>query len=157
MSNAEDVSVVDQFGRADGWRRNRGSKIDIDPQSEPRRMSPMDIERDRRKVERAARKRARQLGAVSPTTEPEITDHEKTLFGRPVRIEIDVCIPIADLKRYLNQVRIELTNAIVALEKPGEDPNARRFTAHQRLQMARAIGYQLKQELQLRGKAQTSQ
>jgi hypothetical protein len=155
MSNADDVSVVDTFDRADGWRRNRGSKIDIDP-GEPRRMSPMDIERDKRKVERAARKLSRQLGAISPTVEQEITDHERTLFGRPVRIEIDVCIPIADLKKYLNQVRAELTNAIMALEKPGEDPNSRRFTAHQRLQMARAIGYQLKQELQLRGKAQTS-
>jgi hypothetical protein len=155
MSNADDVSVVDTFDRADGWRRNRGSKIDIDP-GEPRRMSPMDIERDKRKVERAARKLSRQLGAVSPTIEPEITDHERTLYGRPVRIEIDVCIPIADLKKYLNQVRAELTNAIMVLEKPGEDPNSRRFTAHQRLQMARAIGYQLKQELQLRGKAQTS-
>lgn len=119
-------------------------------------VTPMDIERDRRKVERAMAKRSRQMSAVNPIVEEKISDYDRTLFGRPVRIEIDVCIPIDDLRKLLNGVRADLTNAIMALEQSG-DPNSRRFTAHQQLQRARAKAYVLRQDLLLRGKDQTSQ
>lgn len=133
------------------WKRNRGGKVNI----EPKAVSPMDLERDRRKVERAMAKRTRQMGAVNPITEATITEYDKTLFGRPIRIEIDVCIPIDDLLKLLNGVRADITNAMMALERSGP-PNDRRFSAHQQLQRARAKAYVLRQELLLRGKDQTS-
>jgi hypothetical protein len=138
--------------RPSQWRKNRASKVDI----EPKTVSSMDLERDRRKVERAMAKRARQMGAANPVVEERISEYDKTLFGRPVRIEIDVCVPINDLLKLLNGVRADITNAMMVLERSGP-PNDRRFSAHQQLQRARAKAYLLRQELLLRGKDQTSQ
>lgn len=119
-------------------------------------ITTLDIERDRRKVERAMRKRARQVGAVDSRAAPEITEHDRNLFGRPVRIELDVCVPVADLLKLLNGVRADITNAIMALERSGP-VNDRRFTAHRQLCQARAKAYRLRQDLLVRGLAQDSQ
>lgn len=118
-------------------------------------MTTLDIERDRRKVERAMKKRARQLGG-DDATQPDITKPDRDLYGRPVRIEIDVCVPIADLTKLLNSVRADITNAIMALERPGPASD-RRFAAHRQLCQARAKAYVLRQDLRMRGKAQRSQ
>lgn len=118
-------------------------------------MTTLDIERDRRKVERAMKKRARQLGG-DDATQPEITEHDRALYGRPVRIEIDVCVPIGDLTKLLNGVRADLTNAIMALERTGTAGD-RRFAAHRQLCQARAKAYTLRLDLMTRGKVQDSQ
>lgn len=118
-------------------------------------MSTLDVQRDLRKVERAMKKRARQLGADN-ATQPEITEHDRNLYGRPVRVEIDVCVPIGDLTKVLNGIRADITNAIMALERSGPVSD-RRFAAHRQLCQARAKAYALRQDLMLRGKAQASQ
>ena len=146
---SDELTAARPFGS--DWRGNRGSKVVL----ETKTLSPMDVERDRRKVERAMRKRARQMGAVDPIVEEKITEYDQTLFGRPVRVELDVCIPIDDLKKLLNGVRADITNAIMVLEQSGA-PNDRRFTAHQHLQRARAKAYCLRKELLVRGKDQSS-
>jgi hypothetical protein len=46
----------------------------------------------------AMAKRAQQLGKSDPTVE-EITDYDRRRFGMAVRFEVDVCIPLPDLKR----------------------------------------------------------
>jgi hypothetical protein len=145
MSEQDDFTAAKPFGG--NWKRNRGGKVNI----EPKTVSPMDLERDRRKVERAMAKRARQMSAVNPVVEDRISEYDKTLFGRPVRIEIDVCVPIDDLLKLLNGVRADITNAMMILERSGP-PNDRRFSAHQQLQRARAKAYLLRQDLLLRGK-----
>lgn len=136
------------------WRRNRGTKVTLDI-PEPKRVSPMDLDRDRRKVERAMRKRQREMGGDNPTR-PEITNYDRTLFGRPVRIEVDVCIGIDDLRTLLNGIRADLTNAILHLERSG-DPSDRRHAAHMQLSRARARSYALRQDLLTRGKVPPSQ
>lgn len=118
-------------------------------------MTTLDIERERRKVERAMRKKVRQLGG-DDATRPEITEHDRNLYGRPVRIEIDVCVPIGDLTKMLNGIRADITNAIMALERVGTVSD-RRFAAHRQLCQARNKAYTLRQDLMMRGKAQSSQ
>lgn len=115
-------------------------------------MTTLDIERDRRKVERALRKREREVGqSETILMGDQITDSDRDLFGRPVRIEVDVCVPIADLKRLLGGVKADLENAIRVLETTGP-ANDRRFSAHRCLCRARAKAYRLRQDLLTRGK-----
>ena len=101
------------------------------------------------------KKRARQLGG-DDATQPDITEYDRNLYGRPVRIEVDVCVPIGDLTKLLNSIRADITNAIMALERTGTASD-RRFAAHRQLCQARSKAYTLRQDLMLRGKAQDSQ
>lgn len=115
-------------------------------------MTALDIERDRRKVERAMRKREQEVGRSETILMGEkITEDDLDLFGRPVRIEIDVCVPIADLKTLLNGIKADLMNAIKVLELTSP-ANDRRFSAHRCLCRARAKAYRLRQDLLIRGK-----
>jgi hypothetical protein len=79
----------------------------------------------------AMARRAQQLVKSDPTVE-EITDYDRRRFGMAVRFEVDVCIPLPDLKRELNLIRAELTNCIAILERSGSG-NERRKMVHSRL------------------------
>jgi hypothetical protein len=114
-------------------------------------MTTLDIERDRRKVERAMRKKARQMGAIDPTRE-EIPEYDRNLFGRPVRIEVDVCVPLDELRKLLNSIRADVTDALIALEKQGT-PSDRRYAAHRRLCDARGKAYALSLRLKAEGRS----
>lgn len=116
-------------------------------------MTTLDAERDLRKVERALKKREKEIGRSEVIQMGDrITESDRDLFGRPVRIEVDVCVPIADLKTLLNGIRADLGDAIKVLEKTGP-ANDRRFSAHRCLCRARAKAYRLRQDLLIRGKA----
>lgn len=88
----------------------------------------------------AIAKRAMQLGTGNPTTKADdeaVSDYEKRLFGTPVRLEVDVCIPIQQLKQEINSLRAQLTNCLAILEQGGP-PNTRRHMVHSRLCTQRA-------------------
>lgn len=115
-------------------------------------MTTLDAERDLRKVERALKRREREIGRSEVIVMgDQITEADRDLFGRPVRFEVDVCIPIADLKTLLNGIRADLGNAIKILETTGP-ANDRRFSAHRCLCRARAKAFRLRQDLLTRGK-----
>jgi hypothetical protein len=98
----------------------------------------------------AMAKRMQTFGVTQDAADPDtITDYDRALYGRPVRIEIDVCVPIAELRRQLNTVRAELTNAIAELERSGP-ANDRRFSVHRRLCGAKVAVYQSRQEIKRR-------
>jgi hypothetical protein len=85
-----------------------------------------------------------------PPAEAPIAESDKTLYGRPVRMEVDVCVPLADLRKLLIGIRADIADAILMLDRPGT-PHDRRFAAYLKLCSARAKGYQLKKDLKLRG------
>lgn len=112
-------------------------------------MTELEIDRDRRRVERALRRREKELGKGEHVLSDEVDQMGRDLYGRPVRIEIDVCVPLDDLKKMLNSVRADLTNAILMLERSGS-PHDRRFACHRLLTAARAKAYRLRLELEAR-------
>lgn len=102
----------------------------------------------------AMAKRMQTLGVTQAPQDPDtITDYDRALYGRPVRIEIDVTVPIDELRRQLNSVRAGLTNAIIELERAGPAPQ-RRFAVHRLLSMAKVVVFQSRKEIKLRGRAQ---
>lgn len=90
---------------------------------------------DLQKGLQAMAKRAQQFGEKDPTIE-EITPYDRRRFGMAVRFEVDVCIPLPDLKRELNLIRAEMTNCIAILERNGSG-NERRKMVHSRLRDVR--------------------
>jgi hypothetical protein len=102
----------------------------------------------------AMAKRMQTFGVVQSPADPDtITDYDRALYGRPVRIEIDVTVPLAELKRQLNTVRAEMTNAIAELERGDRPAHDRRFSVHRRLCAAKVYVFQSRQEIKLRRKA----
>src|SRR5512139_1415891 len=70
-----------------------------------------------RNVERAAKRRAKALGIESKPQVEEISEYDRnSALGRAVRLEIDVCVPMAELRKNLASVRNEITNALAALD-----------------------------------------
>lgn len=68
-------------------------------------------------VERAAARRRKALGIEPQPAVEELSEVDRnSALGRAVRIEVDVCIPLAELKKNLLSVRNEVTNALAALE-----------------------------------------
>jgi hypothetical protein len=112
-------------------------------------ISAVEIDRDRRRVERALKRREQELGKGEHVLSDEVDQMGRDLYGRPVRIEIDVCVPLDDLKKMLNMVRADLTNAILMLERGGS-PHDRRFACHRLLSAARAKAHRLRLELEAR-------
>lgn len=102
-------------------------------------MSVTDLETGRslRRVERALRQRERILGPSEVVMKDKITESDKNLFGRPVRFEVDVCIPITDLKKDLAEIRRRLADCIAHLETDGTTHD-RRFAVHRILSRVRA-------------------
>lgn len=108
---------------------------------------------DFQRQKEAMAQRMQSFGIVKATPgEDEITDYDRRLYGRPIRIEVDCAIPIPDLKRQLNTIRAELTNALIELEteRPAND---RRFTVHRRLSAAKTYVRQSRDEIKLRSKS----
>ena len=107
--------------------------------------------KDLRKVERAARRREKALGLTpAPPASEDVSDYERnSALGRAVRLEIDVCIPLAELKKNLASVGNEITNALAAFEK---FPSAadKRKAAHWALSRAKAEVYYRKREREMR-------
>jgi hypothetical protein len=91
---------------------------------------------DLQRQEEAIAKRAMQLGSSDPTIE-KITEYDLRLFGTPVRFEIDVTIPIPQLKREINSIRAQLTNCLATLEQ-SSGTNTRRHMVHSKLCALRA-------------------
>ena len=73
--------------------------------------------KDFRKVERAMKRRAKALGIEPEPEATELSEFDRnSALGRAVRLEVDVCIPLAELKKNLLSVRNEVTNALAAME-----------------------------------------
>lgn len=102
-------------------------------------MTDLETQRDLRRVERALKRRQRTLGESETIVmaKEDITSSDRNLFGTPVRYEIDVCIPITDLKRDLNTIRLRLADCIKILEDGGTTHD-RRFAVHRVLSRIRA-------------------
>lgn len=103
----------------------------------------IDLQRERDAMAR----RAAQFKQTDPTVE-QITDYDRRRFGQAVRFEIDVCIPVDDLKHELNMIRAEITNCIAILERKGTG-NERRKMVHSRLSDVRGELRFLRQEREL--------
>ncbi|MFO1080812.1 MAG: hypothetical protein U1E23_09330 [Reyranellaceae bacterium] len=84
----------------------------------------------------AMAKRASIFSKPDPTVE-EITDYDRRRFGQAVRLSIDVCVPLPDLKRDLVTIRAEIGNCLAILEQSGSG-NERRKLVHSRLGDLRA-------------------
>ena len=116
----------------------------------PAEAASIDLQRQRE----AMAKRAQTFGLVQDSPDEDaITEYDRRLYGRPVRIEIDVAVPMAELKRQLNTVRAELTNSILELERTERPANDRRFTVHRRLCAAKTYVRQSRDEIKLRAKS----
>lgn len=102
-------------------------------------MTELETQRDIRRVERAKKRLERAVGSneVIVMAKNEITAYDRDLFGRPVRFEIDVCVPIDHLKTDLNMIQAELRNCIAFLETKGSTHD-RRFGVHRKLSAIRA-------------------
>lgn len=92
----------------------------------------MDLQRQ----EEAIARRAMQLGSNDPTIE-QVTEYDRRLFGTPVRLELDVTIPLPQLKQEINAIRAQLTNCLATLEQDAST-NTRRHMVHSRLCALRA-------------------
>lgn len=103
---------------------------------------------DLRRQEDAIAARAMALGQADPTLE-EITEFDRQTFGTATRFEIDVCVPIADLKREISTIRAELANCLATLEQR-TGGNVRRHMVHSRLVMLRAHLRRERQERKVR-------
>jgi hypothetical protein len=123
--------------------------LDETPSLSPAEAAVIDLQHQRD----AMAKRMQTFGVTQAPADPDtITDYDRALYGRPVRIEIDCTVPIAELRRQLNTVRAELTNAIAELERGGP-AHDRRFSVHRRLCAAKVYVYQSRQDIKLRRKA----
>lgn len=111
-------------------------------------MTDLETQRDLRRVERALKRRQRTLGESETIVmaKNDITDYDRNLFGRPVRFEIDVCVPLDHLKKDISIIRAELTNCLALLEAGGT-AHDRRFGVHRKLSAIRAKLHLRKKEL----------
>src|SRR4029078_11061056 len=105
-----------------------------------------------RRVERALRRRERTLGSSETIVmgKEDITAADRDLFGHPVPCEIHVCIPLTDLKRDLNEIRLRLADCIKILEDGGT-AHDRRFAVHRLLSRMRASLAVRKKERDVKG------
>lgn len=110
-------------------------------------LNDLDVQRNLRSVERALKRRQRTLGDSETIimAKDDITQADRDLFGRPVRFEIDVCIPITDLKRDLAEIRRRMGDCIAILERGGTQHD-RRFSVHRILSRVRATLHRQKKE-----------
>jgi hypothetical protein len=110
-------------------------------------ITELETSRDQRRVERALKRLQNTLGKSETIVmaKDDISDADRDLFGRPVRYEIDVCIPIADLKHDLNEIRLRLADCIKILEGGGTTHD-RRFAVHRTLSRIRATLHRNKRE-----------
>lgn len=115
-------------------------------------LSDLETQRNLRSVERALKRRQRTLGESETIimAKEDISASDRNLFGTPVRYEVDVCIPITDLKRDLNEVRLHLAECIKILEDGGT-AHDRRFAVHRRLSRIRATLHLRKKERTIKG------
>lgn len=115
-------------------------------------MTDLETQRDLRRVERALKRRQRTLGESETIVmaKNDITASDRNLFGTPVRFEVDVCIPITDLKRDLNEIRLHLAECIKIIEDGGT-MHDRRFAVHRRLSRIRATLHLRKKERTTKG------
>ena len=105
--------------------------------------------RQLRKEEKAMVKRRKILGEEPAVVMDEISDYDRASFGRAVRIEIDVCVPLSDLRKMLQDARNEINNALVAMDRGGP-PNDQRHAAHRALSRAKGAIYYQRQKVALR-------
>lgn len=110
-------------------------------------MPDLETTRNLQRAERAKKRLERTFGPSETIimAKDDITAADRDLFGRPVRYEIDVCIPITDLKRDLNEIRLHLAECIKILED-GTTQHDRRFAVHRRLSRIRATLHLRKKE-----------
>ena len=114
-----------------------------------------DFEREKRRMAR----RAKALGIEPPNPADEISDYDRnSALGRAVRLEVDVCIPLAELKLNLQSIRNEATNALAAIERYATGSEKRK-AAHWAIGRAKSEIYYRKREREIRDlrKPQTEQ
>lgn len=116
-------------------------------------LTELEATKDLRRVERALQRRERVLGKNEAIVmSDEITETDKRLFGRPVRFEIDVCAPVAQLKADINDIRLRLAECIKILEEEkGWTAHDRRFSVHRKLSAVRAGIYLRRKEREVKG------
>ncbi len=103
-----------------------------------------------RSAERAAARRAKVLGIEQPPATDEVSDYERnSALGRAVRLEIDVCIPIAELRKNLLSVRNEVTNALAEMDRCPDAAN-KRTGVHWAVSRAKGEIYYRKREREVR-------
>lgn len=103
-------------------------------------MSLTDLETSRslRRAERALKRRERTFGISEVVmAKNEITETDRNLFGRPVRFEVDVCVPIEHLRKDLNMMKADLADCLRVLDMGGS-AHDRRFGVHRKLSAIRA-------------------
>lgn len=117
-------------------------------------MTMMDLEtqRDLHRVERALKRREKALGKSETIVmaKDDITESDRNLFGTPVRFEIDVCVPITDLKADLAEIRRRLADCITILEAGGTTHD-RRFAVHRIVSRIRATLHLRRKEREVKG------
>lgn len=104
-----------------------------------------------RSAERAAQRRAKVLGIEQPApASDEVSDYERnSALGRAVRLEIDVCIPLAELRKNLASVRNEVTNALLEMDRC-PSPADKRKGVHWAVSRAKGEIYYRKREREMR-------
>lgn len=103
-----------------------------------------------RNAERAAARRMKVLGIEPTTPGDEVTDYERnSAVGRAVRLEIDVCIPLAELRKNLASVRNEVMNALAEMDK-FPSPEDQRKAVHWKISKAKGEIYYRKREREVR-------
>lgn len=105
--------------------------------------------KDLRKVERAALRKAKALGIEPEAVQDDINEYDRASYGRAVRLEIDVCIPIADLRKDLQSARNKINDALAAIDKY-PTPDEKRHASHRLLSRAKAEIYYRKREREMR-------
>lgn len=106
--------------------------------------------KDLKKVERAIQRRRKALGIEVVPANEELSEFDRnSALGRAVRLEIDVCIPLAELRKNLMSVRNEVTNALAALDRYS-DLRDKLQAAHWALGRAKAEIYYRKREREVR-------
>lgn len=115
-------------------------------------LTELETQRGLRRVERALKRRERTLGTSETIVmaKEDITETDRDLFGRPVRFEVDVCIPLTDLKADLAEIRRRLGDCIAILERGGT-AHDRRFGVHRVLSRVRAGLHLNKKERSTKG------
>lgn len=110
-------------------------------------LNGLDVSRDLRRVERALKRREKTLGNSETIVmaKDDISKADRDLFGTPVRFEIDVCIPITDLKNDLAEIRRRLADCQAIIDRGGT-MHDRRFAVHRVLSRIRATLHRNKRE-----------
>lgn len=106
--------------------------------------------KDLRKERRRVLRRAKVLGLEIDKGTDEVSEADReSMIGRAVRIEVDVCIPLAELKANLMTIKNEAMNALAAIERYATG-HEKRYAAHGAMSKAKSEIYYRKRSREVR-------